>query len=380
VSSVESLRSGASSGAASTAAPNVASNVASNVAPTASRRDTRPGVRWRQQRHRPGARTAVATAGLSVLVLGLLLVNVLLGAYQVTIPDLRRILSGEVIPGASFVVLEDKLPRAVLGLLVGASLGTAGALFQTVLRNPLASPDVIGVSAGASAGSLVAVVAFGVSGLGVPVAALTGATAVALAVHQLAGEGAGCAQRLVLLGVGAAAVLQSGISYLLTRADLTTAAEAFVWLTGSLSSATWQRIGYMLVTLLLLAPAAAACGRHLRALELGPDVARGLGVPAAAAPLALLVGVGRAAVGTAAAGPVAFVAFLAGPTSRRLIRGRTSLLCAGLVGAALVLGAEYVARNVIPGTSLPVGVVTGALGAPFLIWSLTAAGRTVRGA
>jgi iron complex transport system permease protein len=339
---------------------------------TGQKADARP--------HRPGPRTTKVTAGLSLLVLGLLFVNVLLGDYPVTVPDLLRILSGEVIPGASFVVLQDKLPRAVLGLLVGAALGMAGALFQSVLRNPLASPDIIGVSAGASAGGLVAVVAFRVGGLGIPAAALTGALAVALLVHRLAGAGSGSAQRLVLLGVGAAAVLQAAIGYLLTRADLTTAAEAFVWLSGSLSSASWERIGYLLASLLLLVPAAAAGSRHLRALELGPDTGRALGVPGAAAPLALLVGVALSAVGTAAAGPVAFVAFLAGPTSRRLVRGRTSLRCAGLAGAALVLGAEYVARNLVPGTALPVGVVTGALGAPFLIWSLTAAGRTVRGA
>ncbi|MCC3281510.1 MULTISPECIES: FecCD family ABC transporter permease [Arthrobacter] len=310
----------------------------------------------------------------------LFFVSVLLGSYTVTIPDFLRILGGERIPGASFIVLESKLPRAVTAVLIGAAFGVSGHLFQTMLRNPLASPDIIGISYGASAAAVTAMVAFGATGGAVSLAALLGAAAIALALHLLTRSGGASGARLVLIGIGFAAVLQAVVNFLLTRTDVRTAAESLVWLTGSLNSATWERAGIVALALVVLLPAAALLGRRLRVLELGDDFAAGLGLPVERTRAGLLfTGVALAAAATAAAGPVAFVAFLAGPISRRLIGGRASLAAAGLTGAVILLAADFAGHNLIPGTVLPVGVITGALGAPFLLWLLVSSNRVGRG-
>jgi iron complex transport system permease protein len=169
------------------------------------------------------------------------------------------------------------------------------------------------------------------------------------------------------------------VSFLMTRADIRTAADALVWLNGSLNSASWDRAGVLALALLVLIPAAAALSGPLRILELGDDAAAGLGVRVAFTRLAVVVvAVALAAMATAAAGPVAFVAFLAGPIARRFT-AQASLPASAFVGALIVLSADYLAASIAPllldGTVLPVGVVTGALGAPFLLWLLVTSNR-----
>lgn len=317
---------------------------------------------------------------LAAAVFVLFAVYVLLGTYTFTIPDFFRILFGKQIPGATYILMESKLPRAVIGTLIGVAFGIAGAVFQTLLRNPLASPDVIGISYGASASAVAAIVLFGAAGTTVSIVALIGALAVALAIYLLARRGGVAGYRLVLVGIGFAAVMQALVSYLLTRTDIRTASEALVWLNGSLNNSSWDRAAVLGLSLLLLLPAAAVLARSLRGLELGDDAAAGLGIRVEPARLALIiVAVALAAVATAAAGPVAFIAFLSGPIARRLMRGETTLLTAGLVGACIVLAADFAGANLIPGVTLPVGVVTGALGAPFLLWLLVTSNRVGQG-
>ncbi|MFF1386191.1 FecCD family ABC transporter permease [Arthrobacter sp. NPDC058288] len=339
------------------------------------------------------------TAVLAFAVVVLFAVSVLLGSYTVTIPDFFKILlahltGGQKVPGASFIVMENKLPRAVSGTMIGAAFGLAGALFQTMLRNPLASPDVIGISYGASAAAVTAIVVFGASGAVVSGAALAGALGVAALIYGISrggslgseslGSGGGnsgnaAGSRLILAGVGIAAALHAMVSFLMTRADIRTAADALVWLNGSLNSASWDRAGILALALLVLVPATAALAGPLRILELGDDTAAGLGVRVGFTRLAVVVvAVALAAVATAAAGPVAFVAFLAGPIARRFT-AKASLPASAFVGALIVLAADYFAANIAPllldGTVLPVGVVTGALGAPFLLWLLVTSNR-----
>ena len=327
--------------------------------------------------HRRGtARLRTTWALLALAVLAAFACDVLLGRYPVPLPDLVRIAAGEVVPPTSFILLEDKLPRAVVGLLVGLAFGASGATFQTMLRNPLASPDVLGVTSGASAAAVFAIVVLGVTGRDVSWWALGGAAAVAVALHVLSRGVAG--QRLVLAGIGIAAVLTAVTSHLLARSSIRTAAEVLVWLNGSLSSSTWDRATDLALALAVLLPALAWLSRGLDGLALGDDTAAGLGIGVRRTRLGLLaVSVALAAVATAAAGPVAFVAFLSGPLARRLLHGRSSLVAAALVGALVVLSADLVAANAFA-TRLPVGVVTGALGAPFLLWLLVAAPRTGR--
>ncbi|MFE4836642.1 FecCD family ABC transporter permease [Arthrobacter sp. NPDC056691] len=333
------------------------------------------------------------TTVLAAAVVLLLAASILLGSYTVTIPDFFKILTvhftgGEKIPGASFIVMEAKLPRAVIGTLIGLAFGLSGALFQTMLRNPLASPDVIGISSGASAAAVLAIVVFGASGAAVSGAALGGAMAVAALIYGISRSGSlggggsrghAAGSRLILAGVGIAAALHAVVSFLMTRADIRTAAEALIWINGSLNSASWDRAGVLALALTVLVPAAALLAGPLRILELGDDAAAGLGIRVGATRLGLvLTAVALAAVATSAAGPVAFVAFLAGPIARRFT-GRSSLPASALVGALTVLAADYFAANIAPllldGTVLPVGVVTGALGAPFLLWLLVTSNR-----
>ncbi|HSU47155.1 MAG TPA: iron chelate uptake ABC transporter family permease subunit [Arthrobacter sp.] len=331
------------------------------------------------------------TVILAAAVVVLFFVSVLLGSYTVTIPDfftivVNHLTGGARIPGASFIVMENKLPRAVLGTMTGIAFGLAGALFQTMLRNPLASPDVIGISSGASAAAVVSIVVFGASGAAVSGAAWGGALAVAALIYAIssgavrgAGRGNAAGSQLILAGIGIAAALQAVVSFLMTRADIRTAADVLVWLNGSLNSANWDRAGVLFLALAVLVPAVVLIAGPLRILELGDDTAAGLGVRVNAARLALVViAVSLAAVATAAAGPVSFVAFLAGPIARRFA-GKASLPASALVGALIVLAADFFAANLAPllleGTVLPVGVVTGALGAPFLLWLLVTANR-----
>lgn len=325
-------------------------------------------------------RVRTVTAALAGAVVVLFAVSILLGSYTVTIPDFFRILGGEQIPGATYIVMESKLPRAVIGIMIGAAFGIAGSIFQTMLRNPLASPDIIGISYGASASAVVAMVVFGAAGTTVSAAALVGALVVALAIYLLSRRGGAAGYRLILVGIGFAAVMQAVVTFLMTRADIRTASQALVWLNGSLNSSSWDRAAVLAGGLLVLLPAAAVLARHLGALELGDDTAAGLGLRVEASRLGLLVtGVALAAVATAAAGPVAFVAFLSGPVARRLVGGRPSLPAAALVGAVIVLAADFAGSNLVPGVSLPVGVVTGILGAPFLLWLLVTSNRVGRG-
>ncbi len=334
----------------------------------------------RTVRKTAGRRRTLVPAVLAGAVLALFAVYVLLGTYSFTIPDFFRILFGEQIPGATYILMESKLPRAVVGTLIGLGFGIAGAVFQTLLRNPLASPDIIGISYGASASAVCAIVLFGAAGTAVSAAALTGALLVALAIYLLSRRGGVAGYRLVLVGIGFAAVLQALVNFLLTRTDIRTASEALVWLNGSLNNSSWDRAAVLAGFLLVLLPAAAVLARTLRGLELGDDAAAGLGIRVERARLGLIVvAVGLAAAATAAAGPVAFIAFLSGPIARRLMHGQASLLAAGLVGSCIVLAADFVGANLVPGVTLPVGVVTGALGAPFLLWLLVTSNRVGQG-
>ena len=329
----------------------------------------------RQARHRPARRTTWVVAALGVALVAVFALRTLGGDFTITLPDFLRIVTGTDIPGASYILMESKLPRAVIGVLVGAAFGVSGAIFQAVLRNPLASPDIVGVSIGASAGAVFAIVTLGQRGPWVSVAAVAGALLVALLVRSQTGVSGG--NRLVLVGVGISAALVSVVNYLFTRADQWDVQLLMQWLTGSLNRADWTAIRIVAVLLLLMTPVVAWLASSGRVAELGEDTAAGLGVRPRRSELLLLAAVVLVAVGVAAAGPVAFVAFLSGPIARALNGGRTTLLGAALVGAVIVVGGDYLGAYLVPDANYPVGVVTGAFGAPFLLW-LLATGRTSR--
>ena len=322
-------------------------------------------------------RRRLSLAGLTAALVGAFAARVLLGDYTFTIPDFFRILFGEQVPVSTFILMETKLPRAVLAVLVGLALGAAGSLFQMLLRNPLASPDIVGVSLGASAAGIFALLTLDLRDNAVSVFAVVGAVAVAGVVRWVAGTTGG--YRLVLVGVGLAAAMLSVVQYLLARSNTYDVQLALRWLVGSLNNVLWPTIGALAVALVVLLPLLAVLARSLPALQLGDDAAAGLGVGRHRTDQLLLVGVLVTAVAVAAAGPVAFVAFMAGPIARGFMGGRHSLVAGALVGAVLMLLADYTAAYLIPGSVMPVGIVTGAVGGPFLLWLLArgaATGRT----
>lgn len=326
-------------------------------------------------------RTRRAVALLALALLAALAVRVLLGRYTVTVPDFFAILAGEQIPGASFIVLQEKLPRAVLGALAGTALGCSGALFRRVLRNPLASPDILGITYGAAAGAVAGTAVWGLRGTAVSWTALAGALLAAALIASASVRlrtGGIVGERFLLAGIGVAALAQALTAALLVQLSLNSAQDAARWTAGSLNAASWDRITVLGACLVLAVPAAVAVHRALEPAELGPELAAALGArPARSRALALGLGVVLAAVATAATGPLAFVALMSTPVATALTRGRTSIVACALVGAVVVVVSDAVGSELLAGTQLPAGVVTGAVGAPVMLWLLV---RQRRGA
>ncbi|PWJ56491.1 iron complex transport system permease protein [Quadrisphaera granulorum] len=314
---------------------------------------------------------------LAALLVAVVVVSMCVGERTYSPLEVARVLAGEPVPGASFTVTELRLPRTVMGLVVGVAFGLGGVVFQTMLRNALASPDIIGVSVGASAVAVIAITAFGFSGLALSGASVLGGVFVALVIYALAWRRGVHGARLVLVGIAIGAMFQSVISYALTRTSVNEASEALRWLTGSLNSASNDELPPLLVAAAVLVPLVVAASSRLSALQLGDDTAAALGVkPNTARLLLLVLAVALVSVATAASGPIAFVAFLAGPIAHRLVRGTGSLLLpAALVGALLVLVGDLIGQYALP-TRFPVGVITGVLGAPYLLWLLARTNRS----
>jgi iron complex transport system permease protein len=328
---------------------------------------------------RPHRRPVVVALVALLVSVGVTVVSMVVGDYPIPVGDVATVLAGGS-GGArrtAYVVLELRLPRALGAVAVGASFGLAGAVFQRLARNPLASPDVIGVNAGAAAGAVLLLVVLAAGPLLVACGAFAGAALTSAATYLLAYRRGVTGYRLVLVGIGISAMLTSVTAYLLTTADLYTANRAAVWLTGTLAGRSWAHVAPVLAALAVLTPVALALSHALRALELGDELATALGTRVERARLSLLlIGVALAAVATAAAGPIAFVA-LAGPQiARRLTQDRGLALGASAAcGAALLAAADLAARRVLAPTELPVGVLTTVLGAPLLIWLLVRARR-----
>ena len=327
-------------------------------------------------RRRRARRSRIAVGVLVVLVLAAFAVALLVGDTVYRPDEVVRVLLGQTVPGASFTVGELRLPRAAEGLLAGAAFGLGGVVFQTMLRNPLAAPDVIGISSGASAAAVIGIVVLDLTAPETSLLAVVAALATAGVITLLANRGGVADTRLILIGIGVAAMLDSVVSYVLLRAANYDLQVVMRWLTGSLNNASWEQLGPLALALLVIAPVLASQSRGLGLLQHGDDQAAALGVRVQRVRLVcILAAVVLVAFATAATGPIAFVAFLAGPIAARIVGpGGPLLLPAALTGALLVLAADQVGELAF-GTRYPVGVVTGVLGAPFLLWLLIRSNR-----
>ncbi|WP_420096505.1 FecCD family ABC transporter permease [Brevibacterium sediminis] len=314
---------------------------------------------------------------LSALIVAAFLTSLMVGQTFYSFDKVVRVVAGEQVPGATFTVGRLRLPRAVMALAVGLSFGLGGVTFQTMLRNPLASPDIIGISSGASAAAVFAIITLGLGTTGVSIFAIVAGLAVALLIYLLSYKNGAAGIRLILVGIGISSMLTALINWELTRASQWDLQEALRWLAGSLNGSSWESVIPVLIALIILTPLLIGQSKNLSITQLGDDTAEALGVRVSRTRLVVIViAVGLIAFATAAAGPVAFVAFLSGPIAARLIGpGSSPLIPAGLVGALLVLVADLVGQFAL-GTRYPVGVITGVLGAPYLIYLIVRINRS----
>ncbi|MEU4190402.1 iron chelate uptake ABC transporter family permease subunit [Kribbella sp. NPDC026611] len=327
------------------------------------------------------ARTAAVIAVLAVLVFAAFCVSLSLGDFKIPVIDVVKTLFGGGDRATEFIVNRLRLPRALTGLLVGTALGLSGAIFQSIARNPLASPDIIGVTYGASAFAVFAIVTLGLTGAWVSGLAIVGAVLTAFLMYVLAWRHGVSSYRLILIGIGIGAMATSLTSYLLTKARVEIAQQALIWLTGSLNGRDWSNVRSLAVTLVVLLPFLVFLVHQLRILQLGDETAYGLGLRVERSRLGLIViAVLLAAVATAAAGPIGFVAFVAPPIARRLTRSPgPAMITSALLGALVVSVSDLIAQHLFGDTQLPVGVVTGVVGAPYLMFVLARANRVGSG-
>jgi iron complex transport system permease protein len=313
---------------------------------------------------------------LGALVAAAFAASLMYGETTYPPADVLKVILGRTVPGASFTVGELRLPRGVLAAVAGFCFGMGGVTFQTMLRNPLASPDIVGISSGASAAAAFAIVVLGLGETGVSVFAIVAGLGVALIIYTLSFRDGVVGTRLILIGIGIAAMLNSATSYVLSQAAQWDLQQAHRWLTGSLNGSTWDETVPVLLALVVLGPLLLGQARNLATLQLGDDTAAALGVRLERTRLVVIVAaVGLIAFATAATGPIAFVAFLSGPIAARIIGAAGSpLVPAGLVGALLVLVADLVGQYAFD-IRYPVGVVTGVLGAPYLVYLLIRTNR-----
>ena len=339
-----------------------------------------PPASFAAGRHARARRNRRVISVLAVTVCAAFVLHIFWGDEPLAPSVVLGALFGDGDPSALFTVRELRLPRALTGVLVGLAFGLSGALLQQIARNPLASPDLIGISAGASAAAVFAILVMNWGGLTVSVTALIGAMAAAAAIYLLARKNGFSGYRLVLVGIGIGAMANAVISYLLTRSAVRDAQLALGWLVGSLNGRVWTQFIPLAISMAVVLPSVYLLHHRLGPLQLGNDTAAGLGVAIERATFGLLlVAVAAAAVATAASGPLQFVALVAAPIALRLVPGGTAALIPSmLVGAVIVLLSDTIAQHLLPTVNLPAGVVTGAIGAPYLLWLLVRTNRRGR--
>lgn len=313
---------------------------------------------------------------LLVLTVCICVMMLLYGKTNYDLNTVIKVLSGEQIQGATFAIATLRLPRMLCGLLAGLAFGMAGNTFQTMLRNPLASPDVIGISSGSSVAAVFCILVLRVSGSSVSIAAVISGIIVASLIYVLSKGSGFSGGRLILIGIGMQAMINALISYLLSKASQHDLGAALRWLSGSLNGMRIEDVPTLFIVVVIFGITILCLTKELQTLELGDEFATTLGIKINLIRIILILSsVFLTAFATAVTGPIAFVAFLSGPIAARLVGlGASNVLSSGLVGALLILVADMIGQFAF-GTRFPVGVVTGILGAPYMLFLLIVINR-----
>lgn len=322
----------------------------------------------RRQRHR---RWIFVTSCLALLSCMLCCAMLMLGNTIHPVNDVIRALRGEQIQGVSFAVNTIRLPRMLAGIFAGFAFGLAGAIFQTMLRNPLANPNIIGITTGSSAAAVFCIVILHASGAVISIVSVIAGLATVVLIYILSKGKTFSIGRLILIGIGIQAMLNAVISYLLLIGSEQDLPAAIRWLSGSLNGSQMHELPALIISVIILTPIVTGLGKHLSILELGEQSAASLGVNTDRTRMVLIVSsVCMIAIATSITGPIAFVSFLAGPIAKRLVGvSYSNIIPAGLVGANLVLAADLIGQFAFV-VRYPVGVITGIIGAPYLVYLL----------
>ena len=322
------------------------------------------------------ARAVIANVSLIAIVLCICIMMLLYGNTNYSLDVVIRVLRGENIQGANFAIATLRLPRMLSGLLVGIAFGIAGNTFQTMLRNPLASPDIIGVTSGSSVAAVFCILVLGLSGPAVSIISVISGLLVSMLIYLLSKDISFSGSRLILIGIGIQAMLQAAISFLLLKASQYDVPGAMRWLSGSLNGMTMKGIPTLFIVVMVFGIISLLFTKYLQVLELGDEFATTLGIRLNLVRIILILSaVFLIAFATSTTGPIAFVAFLAGPIASKIVgRGSSNVLASGLVGALLVLSSDMIGQYVFS-TRFPVGVITGILGAPYMLFLLICINR-----
>ncbi|MBQ8092205.1 MAG: iron ABC transporter permease [Clostridia bacterium] len=282
-----------------------------------------------------------------------------------------RVLLGEQIKGATYAVMTIRVPRVLVGTLAGFAFGIAGNTFQKILRNSLASPDVMGITSGASAAAVFAMMVLNLSGLAVSAIALFGGMLAAGAILLISRQRVFSVNKMILTGIGIQAMLQAVINYIILKTSDYNIADALRWLSGSLNGARMSDVSLFGVIVVVCVAVICALDREIQILALGEELPITLGMNTGKARMLLIFSAVFLCAGTTAVtGPLSSVAFMSGPIAARMLKtGSTGTLHAGVIGAVLVLFSEAIGQFAFA-TRYPVGVITGIIGAPYLLYLL----------
>ncbi len=316
-------------------------------------------------------RFIMTTTVLAIITLALCCAMLMLGNTIYPVKDVIRVLLGEEVKGATFTVGTLRLPRMLAGLFAGFAFGVGGYIFQTMLLNPLANPNVIGITSGSSAAAVFCIIILHANNTVVSIASVVGGLVTAIVIYLLAKGTSFSIGRLILVGIGIQAMLTAVINYLMLIGKTNDIPTAMRWLSGSLNGAKLENLYPLIFAVIVFTPIILFFGKRLEMLELGEQAATSLGVDTNKTRVILIVcSVLILALATAATGPIAFVAFLSGPIAKKLVGvGFSNILPAGLIGVILVLASDLIGQFAFV-ARYPVGVITGILGAPYLIYLL----------